>query len=240
MAITVTGSTHANFGANGGTTTAADVASGSPDWIVLHVSYYSGFGATGAGTWTDSVGGNTYTPLTNHANGVCGSRLFLCLAPSVSSTMTFTYSEAASFSSGQILWGAGMLQTSPTDKQNGNTTAANPMSTGAVDPSPVTGEIYIAGLGSESLSGTISINSGFTGLIADPFVGGTSEAGALAYKLSAGSENPAFSFTAFSSIAASIATFKAAAAGGSASRIFWPARLDGIGSGGPFSGHRVG
>ncbi len=184
------------------------------DLIVINVGYYSGTTPTIAPS--DSKG-NTWTALTAHnqVSTLVGNRMFYCAAPTVGSGHTFTQEDlvANAYPSIQMLAFSG-AHASPFDQQTGavSSGSASTLATGSLTPSE-DNCLVVAGLGHEvNSAGAVSINGGFTATT-EAYVGSTSEGSGCAYLIqtSAASANPTWNVTNNTGIAATLATFKAAA-----------------------------
>lgn len=166
---------------------------------------------------------NTWTPLTvrNSGNNV-GNVLYYAKNPIVGSGHTFTLTSVNGFSSICVAGFSGTDTTSPFDVQNGaGGTSGATRQTGSITPS-VDNELVIAGIGAGASGDPFSINVSFT--IAQQDSGGASAfPSALAYivQTSAAAVNPTWTLNASDQSGVSIASFKAAAAGGFFSRDYY-------------------
>lgn len=209
VANTAVGNT--NGGAGAVTTPAIDTT--GANLIVLAVSSYA---ATSEPTISDSKS-NTWSQLTIRSAGDTRFRLFYCAGPTVGSGHTFTVSPSAGNPYQSFCVGAfsGAAASTPFDQQNGATATGTSLATGSVTPSE-DNELVIAGLNFAAVN-TISVNGGFT--ISDQinYSASVRFGSAMAYLIqtSLAAANPSFSWSTSTAAAAGIATFKAAAGGGS-------------------------
>lgn len=170
-----------------------------------------------AGTMSDSKG-NTWNALT--ASTVTGSTEGIFYYASGSITVgtghTFTFAGANTFPRVLVSAWSGVHGT-PFDQQNGAANAStNSLATGSITPSE-DNELVVAGCAYADTT-TISVNASMTIMDQGIFNSGSGFwGGAHAYivQTSAGAINPTFSFTNAGQTAVRIASFKAAAAGGS-------------------------
>lgn len=214
--------------ANGGTSGVLDTSGAS--LLVISVCQYSGVAAQAP---TDSKS-NTWTALTEQKEAIeASNRLYYVANPTVGSGHTFTVAATGIFSVTQIAAFSGVKTSSPFDQQNGNKTfdSISSFQPGSVTPGE-DNELIIAAIAA-SRSTTFSINSSMTITNSSDYNSGVSEGGALAYLVqsSFAAINPTWSFTPTVpiSVAATIATFKAAAGG--ATVVPWARRFNSIGAG---------
>lgn len=203
---------HTGNGTSSGSVVTAAINTTGANLIVVKVSWYSG--STANGTLTDSKG-NTWTALTRYNESVLpmATRLFYASSPTTDAAQTFTWTGASTFANVEVQAWSGM-SSSPFDVENGATNGNNANTTiqpGSITPSQ-SNCIFITGLGHENNSGGArSINSSFTISDSVAYVGGTTEGGAMAYKVSTSgtAENPTWNFTnSVTSSQADIACFK--------------------------------
>lgn len=187
------------------------------------------------GTISDNKG-NTWTIITVGGDGdgnFCRISTYFCLNPTVGAGHTFTYSGTAVYPSMTALALSGAAAASVLDQKNTNSSlATTTLATGSVTPSE-NNEIVITSTSDLSVSGSKSIDSGFT--ISDQMLysPGSFFGIGTAYLIqtSAGAVNPTWTYGTSTETVAEIATFKAAAASGN---LFRPSQLAGLGAGGPF------
>lgn len=166
-------------------------------------------------TESDSKG-NTYTDLTaQNVSGSRGTQLHYSENPTVGSAHTATASATTSYPAVALGAFSGWATSSSFDQQNGATFTGsdNNISTGSVTPSEAN-EVVIAAVTHSSSGATIP--SGYT-QIGQASASANSVGLALAYQIqtTATATNPNWVIdTNSSNLAAVIATFKAAAAGG--------------------------
>lgn len=186
--------------------------------IVVHAGWYEG--VTTDVTLSDSYG-NTWTPLTAQRIGASlygTSRLFFSVGPTVGAGHTFTIAGAATFCSIEVAAFSGAAS-SPFDQQNGSvmTSSSSPVLTyqpGSVTPTE-DNELVVSGVMGRDNAGvqTYSIDSSFTISNQNAGVANFALSSAMAYKIqtTAGAENPTWTVGTSDRLAATIATFKAAA-----------------------------
>jgi hypothetical protein len=200
--------------ASGVTTDAADTT--GADLIVLAAAYYPGSSIT----ISDSKS-NTWTALTLYGGTTAKVRLYYCSAPSAGSSHTFTASGTAIYSAlGYVaVSGAGAYHS-----ENGATgSSGTSVQPGSVTP-PEDGCLVVTAIGmdagnapgGEAATDSIACNSGFTatGL---RYISGASEAIGIArlIQTTAAAINPTWSWASqVNNIAAAIAVFRPASAGG--------------------------
>lgn len=195
-------------GAN--TVTSGAIDTTGANFIQVAVSFYNGGGV--AGTLTDSRS-NTWTAVTTIDSGspnFVKLAIFRCSSPSVGSGHTFTNTGTAIYTSIAVIAFSGM-NTSPADQTN------SAASTGvlSVQPGSITAgqanTVLICALAADNNSGTLSINSGFTGVVQVVGSSGTNEGVALAYRIdtSATATNPTWTCSVGTgAMAASISSWK--------------------------------
>lgn len=212
MTIAFVSSTAKQGARNGVTTDAIDTT--GANLVVIHIAWYS----VTSPSISDNQG-NTWTALTTHnVASDCGSKLYYCLNPTTSASHTFTFGPANVYGGLVVAAFSGVKVSSAFDVQNGaNSSSASALSTGSVTPSE-DGELVIFGAGKGG--NTTTVNATDVGSITGSFAGitATTYANGLGYEIqtTATARNPSLSGSGTSSMAASIATFKAepAAAGG--------------------------
>jgi hypothetical protein len=154
--------------------------------------------------------GNTWVALTKHSvAGDNAIRIYYVKNPTVGSGHTFTTSTSSIYSGITAAAFSGTDTTANADGENGATASgAASIQPGSLTPS-VNNCLLIAAVSHNVTS--VSVNSGFTVIEQEAFVGGNSYGVGLAYKVqtTAGAENPTFTPNASSSMAATIAAFKA-------------------------------
>ncbi len=193
-------------GASGGTTGSIDTTGAT--LLVVSVSYAKG----GARTISDNKS-NTWTQLTAKGDGSFMDETFYYAAnPTVGTGHTFTVGGGALNQSLTVAAFSGVIASSPFDKQNGFGTGSTvssiqPGSSGT--PTGSASSLIVCGLGTVWTS-SVTIDSSFTILQQNPFVGGTAYGNAIAWKESTTAENPTYTATSGTSIAtaAVIAVFK--------------------------------
>lgn len=208
-------------GANGGTTTASDDT--GADLNVFGVGFDSGATAT----CTDNKG-NTPAGLTVQTGPFEKVRIFYTKSPIVGPGHTATLGPGSVF--GALAWGAfsGLDLTAPFDVENGANLsggAASVLAAGSVTPSNAN-SLSIVALTLGVSGRTVTFPTGYTEINHVAFVGGTSNAIYLGYRiLTSGAENPQWSWTggATTGAAAVIAIFNPAGGGGASPlRNFYP------------------
>ena len=213
-AITAGNHLSAQFGANGGTT-AAMSTSGATLIVLVASELVSGTPCTPSDSQT-----NTYTGLTAQANASeTRVRLWYVAAPSTSGTHTFTCAGTNHYPTVTVMAFNGVAA-SPFDQQNGaqsDNGALTTLATGSVTPTE-DNELVVTGIavGNSAFGGTPTV-SGYTVAEFMNYQGGTAVGGALAYVIqtTATATDPTWVWTNGGRPAAAVATFKAAAAGGS-------------------------
>lgn len=206
----------ANASGTGSSTTATTSAvdTTGANYIAIAYSWFGG----GTPTVFDNKG-NSPTATTKYSNASGGNiQVAYFEAPTVGSGHTFTIA-----SGGSAIYPAICMQaldgvaSSALDQQNGAITDGSSINTGSVTPTDPN-EVLLTAL-IKGLSGTNSIDSGFTISNQIDYVGAGNMGCSLAYKIqtTAGAENPQWSWSGTDTYcAATILTFKAAAGGGGA------------------------
>jgi hypothetical protein len=171
--------------------------------LIAHVGSYDPGGAV---TVTDSKG-NTWSPLTAHANGD-RSQFFYAENPVVGSGHTFSISTTGQYS-GVIVGAFDQVATASSfDQQNGaNSASAATIATGSVTPS-TNNQLIVAGVASDQASATI--NAGFTIIDTIAYNPGNAIGSCFAYlvQTTAAAVNPTWTPSGTGAVGASIATFK--------------------------------
>jgi hypothetical protein len=210
MAFSVVASVSTGSSDSGASVTTAAIDTTGADLIVLAFSFYAGSDFV----MTDSKG-NTWTALTPRNNGSNRQRLFYCVSPTVGSGHTWGYSAATVYPVISVLALAGADTADAFDQESGNSSAgATSIQPGSLTPD-ADNCIVIAGI--ENQAGTnLSINGGFTAVKTDA-VGGNCVCGGIAYLIqtTAAAANPTWSWTTSAEAGTGLATFHAAAGGGS-------------------------
>lgn len=197
-------------GLNGVTTSGIDTT--GADLIVIGVT---SAGNIGAPTLSDSKS-NTWTGLTETiGGGFIRDRLFYCQGGTVGSSHTFTLTGVGTVSGLCALILSGSVA-SPADQQAGAAGTGTTIQPGSVTPGE-DNEIVVAGIGWYTSATAPTIGSSFTISDSYGYDGSDHYGGALAYLIqtTAGAINPTWTFGASQTMANRIATFKAAAVGGS-------------------------
>lgn len=210
MAITRVSGAKAKGGALNTFSTSAIDTTGA-DLLIVVVGYAT------APTLTDSKS-NTWTGLTIRTNISIGNRIYYAWNAIVGSGHTFTLTGASIVASLVVQAYAGsQVSGDPFDQQNGHDGGGNATSftTGSITPG-VDNELVIAGI-CYSDTTSLAIDSGLSIVDQNPLVGGSNYGSGLAdiIQTTAGAVNPTWSWTNSAQPAATIASFKAAAAGGS-------------------------
>lgn len=217
-AYTLVVSTIAGNNTGGGdTVTTSTIDTSTADFIVLFVTTYSG-----APTVSDSKS-NTWTPLTSYwanTNNAQLAKFYYCVAPTVGSGHTFTFSNNAAPTqlSIAVLAFTGAKQTSPFDLEVGGGrfvfSTFQPGSTATTEAN----EIILSGFGTTDATTTPSIDDGsFTLAYAKKHneLGVNSSGLGLAYRITTSTVTVNPTWTSGSGILAGTnAVFKAAAGGG--------------------------
>lgn len=212
-------------GVTGATSSAIDTTGAT-----LLVGGLAGFQPTNPYTIEDSKG-NTWTALTIQATGAAQEArtgLYYVANPTVGTNHTFSWAFAG-YGNATMVFAAysGATTTSPFDQQNGNATNANVSSivTNSVTPTQDNELVIVMGGFSNNMNtGTGSIDGGFT-IVAQREFGGSNVVGGLFAELiqtTATAANPTVTApTSSGPMSAVIATFKAAAGGGSTASAFF-------------------
>jgi hypothetical protein len=203
------------------TATTSAVNTTGANLIVIQASNYA---VQAAPTITDNKS-NTWTALTAQAGSVVRGTLYYCLNPTVGSGHTFTITSTGGYPSLSILAFSGVATTSAFDVQNGSTASSSTtVAPGSITPSAAN-ELVITGVGTQSAA-VSSVGSGFT--IGSTANWSASQFGSsLAYLIqtTATAENPTWTMSGSATLSAEIASFKAAAGGGSIKTQSGTARL---------------
>lgn len=206
-ALVVSTSQDINGSGSGGTTTGINTT-GADLLVAMIASYAPG----GSGTLSDLVGGNsnTWVPLTAQTGAIVKGQFFYAKNATVGSGHTFTFTGSGVYPSISVMAFSGSDLTAPFDQENGANTAGSSIATGNVTPS-TNNQIIVAASGFNQPGVTMSIDSGFTGLV-QTTASGSVEGNAMAYLIqtTAGSVNPTLTPSSVSSLSAVIATFKTA------------------------------
>jgi len=239
MAFTYSGSIHAKVAGDtsgSGLATAGMTTTGA----TLLVAVVADYSPTDAGAAFSDSFGNAWVATAFHDEVVePKQRGYYCVNPTVGGSHTFRFTTTANAFATIVVAGfGGTPDTSPLDVQTGATVSTGTtLSTGSITPS-ADNELIIAFLSSGPSSSTYSINSGFTLVDSADYVGGTSEGGALAYKIqtTAAAVNPQWSWSGSSRAAVGIASFKLAAGapittGGQKPTVVVEVELSGLGAG---------
>ena len=137
--------------------------------------------------------------------------------------------------SSDVGWGADRLE----DTASSEGTTGAPSST---DGTSADKALFIGILGTETTGATTHTHDAAFTIIDEEEDGSNHMTGSAIYQIAAGGTTDSASWTAPTTVAwaAALAVYKETApVGGDEIRIFWPSNLDGIGTGGPFPGHRV-
>jgi hypothetical protein len=198
-------------GSPNGTTTGAIDTSGA-NLIVLAPAYY----APGAGLAISDSKANTWTALTERGARM---RFYYCLNPTVGAGHTFTVSGTGVYGSMTAAAFSGAAA-SPFDLENGAASVSGTtLQPGSITPSE--GNELVISAGGDAMDGTPTPDGGFTVVARAAFSGGVCFGSHLAYlvQTSAVAANPTWTYTPIGTgpeYVAMIASFKAAASGGSA------------------------
>lgn len=190
--------------AAGGNITTAGINTTGADFIAAHVADYAG--EVNAAVVTDS-NGNTYTPQTAASDStLTRSRWHFCFAPIVGAGHTFTASSASTvFPSIQVIaFSGGLAYDQIATALGSGVTSRQP---GSLTP-PSNNALFLVGICFDGTTGTVSINSGFTKEVENPYVVSNAFGGAVAYFIqgTAGALNPTWSWTNSVTVATSMAT----------------------------------
>ncbi len=207
MAIALVSSVVWSPGSGGGESAGIDTTGAT--LLAIHGSSFSSI------TGVSDSKGNTWVPLTEQNQaGSRFSRLWYAENPTVGAGHTFTVAGSLIFSYMVAASFSGVATSSPFDVENGDDVAGvSAIQPGSVTPSE-DDELFVTGMCSASGNGTPAIDSSFSVIASQIFVGGTSMAGGMAYKVqtSAGAENPTWSWVDANNAAAIIAVFLSAGA----------------------------
>lgn len=218
---TITLQQHTSAGSTNGdsvTTSAINTTTGSPNLIVIGVSYNGG----GAGcTPTDSVS-NAYTGLTSYPDGSFRTvRLWYKYAPTTNASHTFSCSDTGTLPTLTVAAFSGAA-TSPFDVENGAGAGGSEteLATGSITPTQ-DNELIISVLSGPD-DATANVNESMTKIEEVEVVAGQHVGGRLAYKVqtTATAINVTWSWTLATRAADTVASFKADA-GGSAVPNSW-------------------
>lgn len=207
----------AGLSTGGASVTTAAVNTTGADYITINLGKFGGSAAP-----TDNMG-NTYTAIVGPLGSSPTCTLFGCVNPTVGSGHTFTSNNGGNFPCIQVQAFSGVATSSPLDKTGSNSTSNNTVQ--VICPLPTqNNELIISSEASAGLT-TPTINTGFTLTDGSALVAGNSAGGGIAYLIqtTAASVSPTWTVgtTGLPAIAATIASFKAAA---SASAGIWPFR----------------
>lgn len=175
------------------------------DFLVAAVGEYAGSSGT---SMTDSKG-NTWNIITSN-NGTTRTHICYCVPTSVGSGHTFSWAGSSVFAS-IVVAGFSGAHASPFDQSNGSTGSSATLATGSVTPSE-DDELLITSSTSVDSAGVPTINSGFTVVDGLPYSPSNYFSVAMGMKIqtAAGAENPTWTWTNSSEVAAKIVTFKKA------------------------------
>lgn len=197
-------------------TTPAGNSTGATLIVVGLTDYVAGGGTPGVLSDSQS---NTWTKIitsTNDVGTVYTSNLYYCVNPSTSASHTFTYTGSIRIGSLVAAFFSGNDTSAPLDTstQNKSNSAAS-IQPGSITPA-ANNELVITHSNGWTNGQTASIDSSFS--IIDQLTGvqGQSGSSALAYivQTTASAVNPTWTWTSDTGIAATMATFKASAGGG--------------------------
>lgn len=198
-ALTWTLINHGSNASTSGTATVPSTSCTGADFIAVGVS---DFADATAGTVTDSSG-NTYSHTTNaHTTGDPNYAIWYVQAPTVTGSMTFSYTGAFPSIFMQCWSGS---KASPLDQQsNGTSGSGQP---GSITPT-LDGELVISGTYTESAGGS-TIDGCYSANVTDNIGQGSSVGGAMAYcvQTTATATNPTWS-SGSAVVIATIASFK--------------------------------
>lgn len=211
MAIALVASVSENPGQSGGASGAIDTT--GADLLVFVATSYNGFAAP---TVSDSKG-NTWVGLAEQSAAINSRvRIYYAKNPTVGSGHTFTVTGNETYPAVLVFAFSGADTDDPFDQENGATAGSvTSHAAGSVTPSE-NGEVLVGGLCYDGDVTNLAIGSSFTLELHEAYTNAVNMGGAAAYKIqgTAGAENPSWSWTTARNVAASIATFKAAAGGG--------------------------
>lgn len=199
-------------GSGGGQVATGAIDTTGADTLFVHLAQYNG--SSGA-TVSDSKG-NTWTALTPQSAAQTLSKWFYCAGPTVGTGHTFSSNFGTTFVNIEVLAFSGG-HASPFDTEGGATTGSGTsLATGSITPGQNNSLILSGGCFGNSSANPYTPNGGFT--VADQLTAspGNYLGGAAAYLIqtSSAAANPTWSWTGSTDAAVTIATFKAAAAGG--------------------------
>lgn len=214
-AITCVPHVGAQAATGGNTFTSGPMDSSGTTLLVAAVSHITSVSPT----LSDSKS-NTWALIRSQVFGTSGFQLDLYYVknPTVGTGHTFTLTGSAFFGSVAALACSGTDTTANVDQQNGTDGAQgqtySTFQPGSVTPS-VNNEVVVTGLASDT---TYTIDGGYTITDQFPVAGGAAYGVAIAYlvQTTATATNPTWTISTASATTASIATFKAAAAGSAA------------------------
>lgn len=192
---------------------ATGISTAGANLIVVAAAWYSG--VTADVTVTDNKGNGSPTAMTKIANSTATCRMFRWEAPIVGTDHQFTVAGVITAPSFAVTAWSGAAA-SPFDQENTNGSGV-PYTTGSITPSE-DNELLIAAIAWENgATDTASINGGFAISDQSPYVPGTSDGAAQAnlIQTSAAAANPTWTLATSDTAARAIASFKAAASGGS-------------------------
>lgn len=209
MAIALVTGTNVStgLGANGGTT--AGINTTGADLLVVGINQFQGT----IQTLTDSKS-NTWTQLTLRQGTDPRSVLFYAKNATVDSSHTFTYTGTTIYPVLNVMAFSGSDLSAPFDAENGNNGSGTSLATNSCAVNNA-GEVVVANLCTTAAITGLNIGSSFTGLVSTAYSAGNNIGGAMAYKIASSAENPSWGWTTSVPGATGIASFKAAAAGGS-------------------------
>lgn len=214
MAFSLIASTHDGDGANGSTTPAIDTT--GADLLVAAVGAYN-LGVTWPSSFTDSAG-NTWIQEAAAQNGNISGFIYSCVAPTTSTTHTFTISHTGSYASASILAMSGVDTVTPRPQSpvSNNAASATTIQPGSLTPGAA-GNLMVTAIAHGHYSGgTMSLNSGYTVQEHQNYVGGTAVGSAIGYEEapSTSALNPTWTWSSTSSQLVAFHLEFAAAAGG--------------------------
>ncbi len=195
---------------NTGTSSAIDTT--GANFIVVNVSGCS------AGTGCDINSGilsdskmNTWTRLTPQGSNAFAT-LFYSASPTVGSGHTFTITATVPAVAVQIIALSGVKATAPFDQQTGQggSIGSTDCPPGAITASAAN-SLFVTGFEKENDTGAYPIDSGFTVSDQTTYTPGSNFGGAMAWKVSSGTENPDWGATVAGRTGCAMATFLPAA-----------------------------
>lgn len=203
----------------------APVTTGNKDFSLVNfiLGCIADYTNVGASTLTDSIGSNTYSPLTAYS-AADRVRFFYCYNPSVSASMNWSTVNASTAYPALAILGFTGAASSPFDVENGavdSGTNANSWQPGSITPSAID-QLVVTALTNGFGFGTVTAPTGYT-MPEDIGISSGNHFGlSIAYKIKSGSmsaENPTWNWSATSSsYISNIATFKVTAGGVSSKR----------------------